>query len=627
MRSSKNILVLLFVFSVTLLSENYALKNFTNQRVRSFHCINHNYVFPSWFCDGINDCGDGSDEAYGCDQAKCGIGNFTCQSDNQCLPIAVRCNNITDCDDGSDESFCFHEPPIGDCSMQKGKFLCNDSLRCLDINRVCDEELHCIDGSDEGGKCDDYDPYLCNTCHHACFRTPLGPQCFFNATSDHYDPIYRDIQGCATNKNNYCDQKCIAYHDVNQCSCAENFVINSTPYSSFTCEEKDKNKNWLIYTVKGAVRGIQGYSNVSTLIKETSSPISAIAAGNDYVYWGRTYENQKVIEKTSIGSNFGSNIVLISNGIGEVNAIDVDWRTGNIYFIDNVNKRLSACRSDGQLCIEVQSLSNTGTSLALSPREGVMFWSMKAEEFGFVIMRGDMNGQNSYPVIDEGLGDIYSIACDEAAGKLYWLDSSRRKIEVTKFNGDGRKIFKSDLRVDYLSITVNARYLYWIINPNTNGSKANPNNPNNIYFSAGNRLVPKIALNGSDPVLMIYGYSYSEKTTKMTSPCNWGCSNGICLIHSAYFNKTGSDCVCANASDHKADSWCSKDAESYLGYSSYHNYDDFYPHYTESPHQAVRIILVIVSVIILVSGISFYLYRKGCFQGVDVSLFRHVRLR
>lgn len=285
MRSSKNILILLFIFSVTLLSESYALKNFTNQRVRSFHCINNNYVFPSWFCDGINDCGDGSDEAYGCDQAKCGIGNFTCQSDNQCLPVAVRCNNITDCDDGSDESFCFHEPPIDDCSMQKGKFLCNDSLRCVDINRVCDEELHCIDGSDEGGKCDDYDPYLCNTCHHACFRTPLGPQCFFNATSDHYDPIYRDIQGCATNKNNYCDQKCISYHDVNQCSCAENFVINSTPYSSFTCEEKDKNKNWLIYTVKGAVRGIQGYSNVSTLIKETSSPISAIAAGNEYVFF------------------------------------------------------------------------------------------------------------------------------------------------------------------------------------------------------------------------------------------------------------------------------------------------------------------------------------------------------
>ena len=51
-------------------------KNFTNHRVRSFHCLNNNYVFSSWFCDGINDCGDASDESYGCDQVKFKLNKF-----------------------------------------------------------------------------------------------------------------------------------------------------------------------------------------------------------------------------------------------------------------------------------------------------------------------------------------------------------------------------------------------------------------------------------------------------------------------------------------------------------------------------------------------------------------------
>ena len=72
-----------------------------------------------------------------------------------------------------------------------------------------------------------------------------------------------------------------------------------------------------------------------------------------------------------------------------------------------------------------------------------MFWSMQDNEYGFVIKRSEMNGQNTYNFVEEGLGIISSIACDEAAEKLYWLDTSSRKVEVIRFSGEGRKVMQS----------------------------------------------------------------------------------------------------------------------------------------------------------------------------------------
>lgn len=63
--------------------------------------------------------------------------------------------------------------------------------------------------------------------------------------------------------------------------------------------------------------------------------------------------------------------------------------------------------------------------------------------------------------------------------------------------------------MEYLSVTVNARYLYWIVA--NNGT---------IFFTPQTRISIGYALNGTDPVEHIYGYSYSEKTTKVLNYIN-----------------------------------------------------------------------------------------------------------
>ncbi|XP_066488503.1 complement factor I [Tiliqua scincoides] len=65
-----------------------------------FHCVNRKCIPLNKTCDGINDCGDSSDELC-C--KECRRGSYHCQSD-VCIPRKYLCNNERDCLTGEDES-------------------------------------------------------------------------------------------------------------------------------------------------------------------------------------------------------------------------------------------------------------------------------------------------------------------------------------------------------------------------------------------------------------------------------------------------------------------------------------------------------------------------------------------
>jgi hypothetical protein len=115
-------------------------------RSDQFTCDDGRCIPASWECDGLNDCGDFSDELCTTSSASftdttpitpgtCRSDQFTCD-DGRCIPASWECDGLNDCGDFSDElcttsSASFTDTtPITPGTCRSDQFTCDDG-RCI----------------------------------------------------------------------------------------------------------------------------------------------------------------------------------------------------------------------------------------------------------------------------------------------------------------------------------------------------------------------------------------------------------------------------------------------------------------------------------------------------------------
>ncbi|KAI2649718.1 Low-density lipoprotein receptor-related protein 1 [Labeo rohita] len=298
--------------------------------------------------------------------------------------------------------------------------------------------------------------------------------------------------------------------------------------------------SFLLYSVHEGIRGIPlDPSDKSDALVPVSGTSLAVGidfhAENDTIYW--VDMGLSTISRAKRDQTWREDIV--TNGIGRVEGITVDWIAGNIYWTDQGFDVIEVARLNGSFRYVVVSQGlDKPRAITVHPAKGYLFWT----EWGQYprIERSRLDG--SERVVLEGL--------------LYWCDARTDKIErINLETGENRELVLSSNNMDMFAVSVFEDYIYWSDRTHANGSikRGNKDNATDmVYLRTG------IGVQLKD--IKVFNRA-RQQGTNVCKVNNGGCEQ-LCL----YRGNGNRTCACAHGMLAEDGHSC-RDYDGYLLYS------------------------------------------------------------
>uniref|UniRef100_A0A8C7TIE2 EGF-like domain-containing protein n=1 Tax=Oncorhynchus mykiss TaxID=8022 RepID=A0A8C7TIE2_ONCMY len=280
--------------------------------------------------------------------------------------------------------------------------------------------------------------------------------------------IYNETvqKGVCVNSNGDCSQLCLPTSPTTRaCMCTAGYSLRSGQQS---CEGVG---SFLLYSVHEGIRGIPlDPSDKSDALVPVSGTSLAVGidfhADNDTIYW--VDMGLSTISRAKRDQTWREDVV--TNGIGRVEGIAVDWIAGNIYWTDQGFDVIEVARLNGSFRYVVISQGlDKPRAITVHPEKGYLFWT----EWGQYprIERSRLDGSQRAVLVNVSISWPNGISIDYREGLLYWCDARTDKIErINLETGENREVVLANNNMDMFSVSVFEKYIYWSDRTHANGS-------------------------------------------------------------------------------------------------------------------------------------------------------------
>uniref|UniRef100_A0A8C1IY40 Low density lipoprotein receptor-related protein 1Ab n=1 Tax=Cyprinus carpio TaxID=7962 RepID=A0A8C1IY40_CYPCA len=274
--------------------------------------------------------------------------------------------------------------------------------------------------------------------------------------------------------NGDCSQLCLPTSPTTRaCMCTAGYSLKSGQQS---CEGMG---SFLLYSVHEGIRGVPlDPSDKSDALVPVSGTSLAVGidfhAENDTIYW--VDMGLSTISRAKRDQTWREDIV--TNGIGRVEGITVDWIAGNIYWTDQGFDVIEVARLNGSFRYVVISQGlDKPRAITVHPEKGYLFWT----EWGQYprIERSRLDGSERVVLVNVSISWPNGISIDYQEGLLYWCDARTDKIErINLETGENRELVLSSNNMDMFAVSVFEDYIYWSDRTHANGSIKRGNKDN-----------------------------------------------------------------------------------------------------------------------------------------------------